>query len=184
MTAHDIEPPLNVFVTVGTHEQGFPRMLDAVTLLVAELPNIRWRVQSGPVSPALPTTVETKAAYGHDDMERNYDWADVTISQASPGTVFGAIAALSQPLVMARRAQLSEHVDDHQVLFASHLEQFRLALVADDARALANHIVAVRAEPTAERNARLRKLDAASRARTRRWVQSFDRAVRAHQKSR
>ena len=182
---------LNVFVTVGTHEQGFPRILTAVAQLVAELSDVSWRVQTGPASPDLPSFVEARAAYSHGEMMVNLEWADATISQASPGNVFGAIKAVSQPIVMARRAALGEHVDDHQVHFASHLERSGLAMVADDASMLALHLAGLRSESVAARRMRLSRLHEASLARTHRWVEGFDRVVqelsshrRAHENAR
>ena len=52
----------------------------------------------------------------------------MVVSQCSPGTVFGALAAGTWPLVLGRQIAFDEHVDDHQVLFARELDRAGLAL--------------------------------------------------------
>ena len=179
MTASSAKTELKVFVSVGTHEQGFPRLLLAVREIIATEPGdiARWRVQTGPTSVDFPPTVERQVACSHEEMLSNLRWADAMISQASPGNVFAALAELTQPVVVARRRELSEHVDNHQTVFAAHLSASGLAMVAQDASSLGAHLGVLGAEHPNSRRERLAQLYDASRKRTESWVTRFDYAI-------
>jgi UDP-N-acetylglucosamine transferase subunit ALG13 len=178
MSSESHDAPLNIFVTVGTHEQGFPRLLSAVAHIITSEPDIgRWRIQTGPASVELPGTVETRAAYTHEEMRMNLRWADVMISQASPGNVFTALEMNTQPIVIARRHELSEHVDNHQTVFARHLDAAGLAMVGDDSASLMAHLAQLRGESQRARHERLAHLQSESRARTDAWIKRVDGAV-------
>jgi UDP-N-acetylglucosamine transferase subunit ALG13 len=47
--------------------------------------------------------------------------AEVVILHAGAGSLIHALGAGKAPVIMARRAELGEHVDDHQVEFAREL---------------------------------------------------------------
>jgi UDP-N-acetylglucosamine transferase subunit ALG13 len=179
MNVPSYNAPLNIFVTVGTHEQGFPRLLSAVSEIIAnDISGAKWRVQTGPASATYPDSVDAQRACTHDEMLAHLRWADVMISQASPGNVFTALATTTQPLVIARRHDLSEHVDDHQTIFARYLSDSGLAMVADDTSSLRTHLDRLRTESQAARSARLAQLQSASVARTKSWVEMVDGAIR------
>ena len=170
---------LNVFVSVGTHEQGFPRLLSAIAELIeGDRLGTRWRVQTGPIASAFPEHVQTQQACTHDEMLENLSWADVMISQASPGNVFTALAMTTQPIVVARQHRLSEHVDDHQMVFARYLSETGLAMNATEAHSIAACLDALRLEEPDARAYRLRRSHSASLLRTRIWVDRFDKVVR------
>jgi UDP-N-acetylglucosamine transferase subunit ALG13 len=180
MTVPFADAPLKIFVTVGTHEQGFPRLLSAVSEIIADdvVTGAKWRVQTGPASVTYPESVDTQPACTHDEMLSHLRWADVMVSQASPGNVFTALAMGTQPLVIARRHDLSEHVDDHQIVFARYLSESGLAMVADSVTSLTDHLDRLRTESPAARGARLAQLQSASVARTESWVTLVDDAIR------
>lgn len=172
------QPDLRIFVTVGTHEQGFPRLLSAVSELIGIEPEcLQWRVQTGPAKTAYPAFVEFQTAYSHSEMILNLEWADVMISQASPGNVFNALAALSQPIVIPRRADLSEHVDNHQAIFARYAAESGLAMAAHDVASIDTHLKNLRSESRHQRQARLLELSRLSRERTAIWTKKFGRVT-------
>lgn len=121
---------MKVLLTVGTHEQSFQRLLDAAQQTLLVRPDDEWVVQYGVGSWSLPLPSVRAAADYFDapSMQAHLAWADVVVSQCSPGTVFGALAAGAWPLVLGRQIAYDEHVDDHQVLFARELDRAGLAL--------------------------------------------------------
>lgn len=129
---------MKVFVTVGTHEQPFQRLLDAVARAVSDRPHHEWVVQwgVGVWEQRGGRVVASSAYFGACEMRQHLEWADVVVSQASPGTVFAALEAGAWPVVVGRRASLREHVDDHQVLFARELDRRGLATDLRSASAL------------------------------------------------
>lgn len=120
---------MKVLLTVGTHEQPFQRLLEAAQDALLTRTNDEWVVQYGVGSwPGRVPGVRTAADYfDASNMQEHLAWADVVVSQCSPGTVFGALAAGSWPLVLGRQQAYGEHVDDHQVLFARELDRAGLA---------------------------------------------------------
>ncbi len=178
MTDTPADVGLKIFVSVGTHEQGFPRLLSAVVAIMADQPETtRWRIQTGPAKVYYPASVEAQPAYSHDEMLSNLAWADAMISQASPGNVFTALSASTQPIVVARNRELSEHVDNHQAIFAEYLQTNHLAMVAHDASSLSGHLETLRLEQPGARRERLTQLCEASQERTRCWVTKFEDAI-------
>jgi UDP-N-acetylglucosamine transferase subunit ALG13 len=174
MTGIAANPALKIFVTVGTHEQGFPRLLSAIAeIIVGDPRGAEWRIQTGPASMDYPEHVHVQPTCTHQQMLTNLGWADAMISQASPGNVFTALAMTAQPIVIARRHELSEHVDDHQTIFARYLSENELAMTAHDARSISACLDALRAESSRSRNERVMGLHQASLARTRSWVDRF-----------
>jgi UDP-N-acetylglucosamine transferase subunit ALG13 len=97
-----------IFVTVGTHHQPFERLLDALDSLDDELV-----VQYGPGR--APAAAHAEAFMPFDEMLRRFREADTVITHAGVGSVICASREGHVPLVVPRRHELGEHVDDHQV---------------------------------------------------------------------
>ncbi|QCR42505.1 hypothetical protein C1N91_02040 [Curtobacterium sp. SGAir0471] len=115
---------------MGTHEQPFQRLLDAAQQVLLTRPHDEWVVQYGvgAWTCGLPNVRAAADYLDAPSMQTSLAWADVVVSQCSPGTVFGALAAEAWPLVLGRQVAFDEHVDDHQVLFAQELDRAGLAL--------------------------------------------------------
>ncbi len=121
---------LSTFVSVGNATQPFIRLLAAVDAVAQELPQ--------------PVIVQAGSASFHSDrcsvcaftsmsrFEELVRESELLILHAGAGSVMHAIAARKVPVVMARRAALGEHVDDHQVELAHELEQAGRVVVAED----------------------------------------------------
>ena len=134
-----------IFVTVGTHQQPFGRLLDEVDRLV-EAGAITEEVfcQSGggrsprvPSAPLLP----------YEEMQRRLRSASLVVSHGGPGTVMSALAA-ERPLVLVpRRRAFGEHVDDHQVRFCRLVGARNGVPVVEDIADLAGAIGRARATP-------------------------------------
>jgi UDP-N-acetylglucosamine transferase subunit ALG13 len=99
-----------IFVTVGTHHQRFDRLLDALGALDGE----RLVVQHGPGTPP-PRVAEAQAFMPFDEMLARFAEAETVVTHAGVGSILCATRAGHVPLVVPRRADLGEHVDDHQV---------------------------------------------------------------------
>jgi beta-1,4-N-acetylglucosaminyltransferase len=114
-----------IFVTVGTHYDGFPRLLRAV----AALPARDLVVQFGHGSPPRNATV-AKSFMRFDEMVAHFRAADAVITHAGVGSIIVAIRHGHVPVIMPRLRRYGEHVDDHQVDLARRLEGDGRALVA------------------------------------------------------
>ena len=69
-----------------------------------------------------------------DAFERLVAESALVILHAGAGSVIQAIHAGKFPLVMPRRADLGEHVDDHQLEFAQELSDLGKVVLATNAR--------------------------------------------------
>jgi UDP-N-acetylglucosamine transferase subunit ALG13 len=117
---------LKLVVAVGTHEQPFQRLLDAVRNLPSDL-EIEARVQYGVGEwNPIPDIIAVPYVPAHS-MADWYQWADVTLTQASPGFVFSALAGRAWPLILGRSVRYNEHVDDHQLVFEAAAADLGLA---------------------------------------------------------
>jgi UDP-N-acetylglucosamine transferase subunit ALG13 len=105
-----------IFVTVGTHHQPFERLLDALDGLDGELV-----VQYGPGERPVASHAEPFMPF--DEMLRRFREADTVITHAGVGSVICASREGHVPLVVPRRHDLGEHVDDHQVELTRALAQ-------------------------------------------------------------
>lgn len=119
--------PLRVFVSFGTHEQQFNRLMSWCTR-AARHTGGTWIVQSGftDVPDAHPFD-KVEPLIGHTDFLNELRLADVMVTQASPGNVYAALESGCWPLVVPRSHKLGEHVDDHQQHYAQQLKTRKLA---------------------------------------------------------
>lgn len=149
---------MKVLLTVGTHEQPFQRLLEAAQQTLLLRPDDEWVVQYGIGEWALrlPTVRAAAAYFDAPSMQAHLEWADVVVSQCSPGTVFGALAAGAWPLVLGRQIAFDEHVDDHQIRFAEELDRAGLALDLRTATRLITALAEEDQQDSADRQRRCR----------------------------
>ena len=127
-----------IFATVGTHGDGFPRMLAALETLgdADELV-----VQYGHGTPPGNAT-RADPFLPFDAMAELFESADVVITHAGVGSILLASRAGHVPVIVPRLARLGEHVDDHQVELGRAL-QSRDVLVCWEADDLAQLVTRV-----------------------------------------
>jgi UDP-N-acetylglucosamine transferase subunit ALG13 len=65
-----------------------------------------------------------------EDFSEKISVASLVILHAGAGSVIHAVRAGKIPVVMPRRVEFGEHVDNHQVEFAMELEKFGKVIVA------------------------------------------------------
>jgi hypothetical protein len=82
-----------------------------------------------------------------DEMQLAFARAALVVCGGGPGTVMDARAAGRLPVVVARRADRREAIDDHQRAFCQRLAAIGKALVADDAPMLASWLDAAVTDP-------------------------------------
>lgn len=112
---------MSTFVSVGNATQPFHRLIDAVVSLRDNLP-APITIQHGytPIYPVEGVTFVKRIDM--DMFENQLMAAKLVITHAGAGTVIHSIRKGKVPVVMARLFDLGEHIDDHQLEFASALE--------------------------------------------------------------
>jgi UDP-N-acetylglucosamine transferase subunit ALG13 len=134
-----------IFVSVGTHEAPFDRMLRAVYALELDEELV---VQYG------PSSVRSEPAHEvdyipFDQVVENIRSARAVVMHAGVGSVMISLANGKRPIVMARRRELGEHVDDHQVELARRMQSAGLVTFVETAEEL-REALARDAEPAGE----------------------------------
>ncbi len=118
--------PLAV-VSVGTDHHRFDRMIRWTEHYANRHPEIRFVVQRGTSN--SPRTLESHELIPHEELRTLFSDASVVICHGGPSTVMDARAVGRKPVVVPRDPELDEHVDGHQMRFARHLHEHRMAVV-------------------------------------------------------
>lgn len=121
-----------IFVTVGTHEQPFNRLIEEVDCLKKE--NIITEdvfIQTG-FSTYEPQYCEWKNIISYDEMESYMKEATIVITHGGPATFMSAITHGKKPIVVPRQEKFGEHVNDHQLEFAQQVSERFESIVAVD----------------------------------------------------
>ena len=129
-----------IFVSVGTHEQGFDRLVMKMDELV-ENGVIREEVyiQAG-YTEYKPRFCKYDALIDNRLMEENVKNARIVITHAGPGSIMIPFTYNKIPIVVPRQYEFGEHVDDHQVWFTKKLEEQGKILAVYDINDLKNAI--------------------------------------------
>lgn len=124
------ERPL-VLVTVGTDHHPFERLVRWMDAWVSgpAAQGVRCFIQAGTASP--PRNAGWASWMPHDRLTEQLDQAMVVVCHGGPGTIAEARRRGIVPIVVPRRDDLGEHVDDHQVRFARRMAAQGLVVVAE-----------------------------------------------------
>ena len=122
-----------IFVTVGTHEQPFDRLLKCIDKMVEE-GKIKEEVivQKGYTEYELKNCKSYKLI-GYDEMQQYIMDARIVITHGGPASFLNVLSFNKIPIVVPRRKEFNEHVNDHQFEFAKQVEKrMRNIIVASD----------------------------------------------------
>ena len=122
-----------IFVTVGTHEQPFNRLIEAVDRMKAEgVFNDDVIIQTG-YSTYEPKFCEWQKLYPYDKMRELVNQARIVITHGGPSSFIMPLQIGKVPIVVPRQKQYGEHVNDHQVEFCKMVEErFGNIIVAEN----------------------------------------------------
>ena len=106
-----------IFVTVGTHEQPFNRLIKKVDNLVIN-GNIKEKVivQTG-FSTYVPKHCEAHKMMSFDEMQQALKNARIVITHGGPSSFIEALQYGKVPIVVPRQEKFHEHVNNHQMDF-------------------------------------------------------------------
>jgi UDP-N-acetylglucosamine--N-acetylmuramyl-(pentapeptide) pyrophosphoryl-undecaprenol N-acetylglucosamine transferase len=120
------------FIALGTHWQPFHRLMAMVALamsqgllprpVVAQVDRFRYPGDD----------VEQVARFSPDEIGALMRRSEVVICHGGAGIISTAIRAGRRPLVLARRAALGEHIDDHQHEIVDKLAELDLVCPVSD----------------------------------------------------
>jgi UDP-N-acetylglucosamine transferase subunit ALG13 len=123
-----------IFISVGTNEARFERLLRAV----AELPRSEPRlVQHGHSVASPEAEVELVDFLGFDEMADAIRRCRVFVTHAGVGSVLVALANGKRPVVVPRRKAFGEAVDDHQLQLGRRFAAAGLVTLVEEPSELA-----------------------------------------------
>jgi len=105
-----------IFVTVGTHEQPFNRLVEYMDKW-AESHDEKVIMQTG-FSTYEPKHCEWSKLYPFETMKKLVDDARIVVTHGGPSSFIMPLQVGKVPIVVPRVKELNEHVNDHQLVFA------------------------------------------------------------------
>jgi len=112
-----------IFVTVGTHEQQFNRLVQKIDDLKRDgIITEEVFIQTG-YSTYEPQHCEWSKIIPYSEMIQKVRDARIVITHGGPATFIMPLQEGKIPVVVPRQFQFDEHVNDHQVDFSKFIEQ-------------------------------------------------------------
>lgn len=112
-----------IFVTVGTHEQQFNRLIEYVDNLKRDgVINEEVIMQTG-FSTYEPQYCKWSKLLPYKEMVQNVADARIVITHGGPASFIMPLQIGKIPIVVPRQKQFDEHVNDHQVDFAKAVQE-------------------------------------------------------------
>lgn len=110
-----------IFVTVGTHEQAFDRLLIKIDELIEKgIIKEEVIIQKG-YSTYSPKKAKSFKMISGTQMEKYMREARIVITHGGPSSFISALRIGKFPIVVPRQKQFKEHVNDHQLIFCKQL---------------------------------------------------------------
>ena len=106
-----------IFVTVGTHEQPFNRLIKKVDELVANGSIQEEVIMQTGFSTYKPEHCKWQQMMSFDEMQQNLKNARIVITHGGPSSFIEALQFGKVPIVIPRQEKFHEHVNNHQVDF-------------------------------------------------------------------
>lgn len=112
-----------IFVTVGTHEQPFNRLVKAIDDLKKEgVITEEVIIQTG-FSTYEPQYCKWSKLIPYQQMIKNVDDARIVITHGGPASFIMPLQIGKIPIVVPRQYKFGEHVNNHQVEFARNVSE-------------------------------------------------------------
>ncbi|MCM1119039.1 MAG: multidrug MFS transporter [bacterium] len=112
-----------IFVTVGTHEQPFNRLVEYMDCLKRD--NV---IQEDVIIQSGYSTYEPKYCIWHDffsyqEITELVAEARIVITHGGPSSFIMPLQIGKTPIVVPRQKKYNEHINDHQVSFSKEVEK-------------------------------------------------------------
>lgn len=106
-----------IFVTVGTHEQPFNRLIECVDKLKEDGVITEEIVMQTGYSTYEPKHCRWQKLFPYDEMLKLVQEARIVITHGGPSSFIMPLQIGKTPIVVPRKHEFNEHVNDHQVNF-------------------------------------------------------------------
>lgn len=122
-----------IFVTVGTHEQPFDRLVECVDNLKKDGTITEDVIIQTGYSTYEPKFCKWQKLFPYQEMVKMVNEARIVITHGGPSSFIMPLQIGKTPIVIPRRHEFNEHVNDHQVSFVKAVaERMGTIIVVDD----------------------------------------------------
>lgn len=112
-----------IFVTVGTHEQPFDRLLKCIDKMIDEKKIKEEVIVQKGYTDYIPKNYKDEKLIPYEEMQKNIEKARIVITHGGPASFIAPLAIGKIPIVVPRKKELNEHVNNHQLDFACEVEK-------------------------------------------------------------
>ena len=112
-----------IFVTVGTHEQPFNRLVQTIDELKRDGVITDNVIMQTGFSTYEPKYCQWDKLIPYGQMIKNVENARIVITHGGPASFIMPLQLGKTPIVVPRQHQFNEHVNDHQVEFARNVAE-------------------------------------------------------------
>ena len=107
-----------IFITVGTHEQPFDRLLKCIDKMVEDGQiNEEVIVQKG-YTDYEPKNYKAEKLIPYEQMQKNIEDARIVVTHGGPASFIAPLSIGKIPVVVPRKKDFNEHVNNHQLEFS------------------------------------------------------------------
>lgn len=130
-----------IFVTVGTHEQPFDRLIKYIdTFKKNEKTNEEIIIQTG-YSTYEPENCTWKKLYPYQQMLELVNEARIVITHGGPSSFIMPLQIGKTPIVIPRQYEYHEHVNNHQVTFCKAVADKMGTIIVVEELELLGHVI-------------------------------------------
>lgn len=131
-----------IFVTVGTHEQPFNRLVKCIDDLKKDGTITEDVIIQTGYSTYEPKYCKWQKLFPYQEMIKLVAEARIVITHGGPSSFIMPLQIGKTPIVVPRRHEFNEHVNDHQVSFAKSVaDRMGTIIVVDDMDKLGDTII-------------------------------------------
>lgn len=112
-----------IFVTVGTHEQQFNRLLKYIDQLVINGVITEDVIMQTGFSTYEPKCCRWSKLFPYSEMQKNIREARIVITHGGPSSFIAPLQMGKIPIVVPRKKEFGEHVNNHQVTFCKQVAE-------------------------------------------------------------
>lgn len=131
-----------IFVTVGTHEQPFNRLVEYIDRLKKDGTITEEVIIQTGYSTYEPKYCKWQKLFPYQEMIKLVGEARIVITHGGPSSFIMPLQIGKTPIVVPRRREFNEHVNDHQVSFSKAVaERMGTIIVVEDMDKLRETII-------------------------------------------
>lgn len=131
-----------IFVTVGTHEQPFNRLVKCMDDLKKDGTILEEVIIQTGYSTYEPKYCRWQKLFPYQEMIKLVDEARIVITHGGPSSFIMPLQIGKTPIVVPRRHEFNEHVNDHQISFSKAVaERMGTIIVVEDMDKLGETII-------------------------------------------